>query len=138
MLRSVKPDAVVEMIKELIAGKQPSSVQISDLMSFPVFYISPDTSMKEVSLILRKKGCTGLLVVDDFRKVKKKANLTAPVKAYMSRNIKSIEPGQSPAQATNLMVKNDIGRIPVVEDGKVVGIVTRSDIVNYFYDILPD
>ena len=149
MLRSVKPDAVVEMIKELIAGKQPSLVQISDLMSFPVFSISPDTSMKEVSLILRKKGCTGVPVVDgeklvgiisrrDFRKVKKDENLKAPVKAYMSANIKSIEPGKSPAQATNLMVKHDIGRLPVVEDGKIVGIVTRSDIMNYFYDLLPD
>jgi len=149
MLRSVKPDAVVEMIKELIAGKQPSSVQLSDLMSFPVFSISPDTSMKKVSLILRKEGCTGVPVVDgeklvgiisrrDFRKVKKEENLKAPVKAYMSANIKSIEPGKSPAQATNLMVKHDIGRLPVVEDGKIVGIVTRSDIMNYFYDLLPD
>jgi tRNA nucleotidyltransferase (CCA-adding enzyme) len=149
MLRSVKPDAVVEMIKELIAGKQPSSVQLSDLMSFPVFSISPDTSMKKVSLILRKKGCTGVPVVDgeklvgiisrrDFRKIKKEENLKAPVKAYMSANIKSIEPGKSPAQATNLMVKHDIGRLPVVEDGKIVGIVTRSDIMNYFYDLLPD
>ena len=149
MLRSVKPDAVVEMIKELIEGKQPSSVQISDLMSFPVFSIPPDTSMKEVALILRKEGCTGVPVVDseklvgiisrrDFRKIKKEANLKAPVKAYMSANIKSIEPGKSPAQATNLMVKHDIGRLPVVEDGKIVGIVTRSDIMNYFYDLLPD
>ena len=61
-----------------------------------------------------------------------------PVKAYMNTNVKSIEPGKSPVHATNLMVKHDIGRLPVVANGKIIGIVTRSDIMHYFYDVLPD
>ena len=36
------------------------------------------------------------------------------------------------------MVKHDVGRLPVVEDGKVIGIVTRSDAMLYFYDLLPE
>jgi len=149
MLTSVNADAVEEKIIEMIEGKQPPPVQISDLMSFPVFTVSPETTMKEVSLILRKKGCTGVPVVDgeklvgiisrrDFRKIKKESNLKAPVKAYMNTNVKSIEPGKTPVHATDLMVKHDIGRLPVVANGKIIGIVTRSDIMHYFYDILPD
>ena len=41
-------------------------------------------------------------------------------------------------QAAGLMVKHDIGRLPVIQDGKVVGILTRSDTMIYFYDLLPD
>jgi len=40
-------------------------------------------------------------------------------------------------QAARMMVKHDIGRLPVIEDDKVIGIVTRSDAMIYFYDLLP-
>jgi tRNA nucleotidyltransferase (CCA-adding enzyme) len=36
------------------------------------------------------------------------------------------------------MIKHDVGRLPVVQDGKMIGIVTRSDCMRYFYDLLPD
>ena len=73
-----------------------------------------------------------------FRKIRKESNLKSPVKAYMSRDIVTIEPGRSPLEASRLMVKYDVGRLPVVESGKVIGIVTRSDAMMYFYDQLPD
>jgi tRNA nucleotidyltransferase (CCA-adding enzyme) len=149
LLKSVNPEAVEKWIKELIRGNQQASVQISDLMSFPVITVPDDTSMKKVAEILRKKGCTGLPVVKDdnlvgmisrrdFRKIKNDSQLGAPVKAFMSNKVLSIEPGKSPQQAARLMVKHDIGRLPVVENGRVIGIITRSDAMLYFYDLLPD
>jgi CBS domain-containing protein len=56
----------------------------------------------------------------------------------MTRNVRTITPGQSPLEAARLMVKHDIGRLPVVADGKIIGIITRSDAMLYFYDLLPD
>jgi CBS domain-containing protein len=41
-------------------------------------------------------------------------------------------------QAAEIMVKHDVGRLPVVDNGQVIGIVTRSDVMRYFYDLLPD
>jgi CBS domain-containing protein len=40
--------------------------------------------------------------------------------------------------AAQLMIKHDIGRLPVVENDEIIGIVTRSDTMLYFYDLLPD
>jgi tRNA nucleotidyltransferase (CCA-adding enzyme) len=74
----------------------------------------------------------------DFKKVKKESQLKAPVKAFMNRNVTTIAPGKSPIQAARLMIKHDIGRLPVVEDGHIIGILTRSDAMLYFYDLLPD
>jgi CBS domain-containing protein len=65
-------------------------------------------------------------------------NLNPNVKAFMTTKILTIEPGNSPMQAARLMVKNDIGRLPVVEDNRIIGIITRSDTMLYFYDLLPD
>jgi|GEM_PF-2942484 len=34
--------------------------------------------------------------------------------------------------------QHDVGRIPVMEEGKIIGIITRSDAMLDFYDLLPD
>jgi CBS domain-containing protein len=36
------------------------------------------------------------------------------------------------------MVKHDIGRLPVVKVGRVIGIIMRSDFMRNFYDLLLD
>ena len=149
MLKGVNPEAAEQMIIDLIEGNQQSSVQISDLMSFPVFSVPPDTPMEAVAKIFRQRGCTGLPVVDsgrlvgvisrrDFKKIRKDDQLQAPVKAFMCTRVITIEPGKSPIQAARVMVRHDIGRLPVVEDGRIIGIITRSDVMIYFYDLLPD
>jgi CBS domain-containing protein len=149
MLKSIEPEAVERMLMESIQGRRQTAIKISDLMSFPVLSVSPETSMRDVALILREKGCTGLPVVDDgrlagiisrrdFRKIRKDDQLTAPVKAFMRVTVITTEPDKSPMEAARLMVKHDIGRLPVVENGRIIGIVTRSDAMRYFYDLLPD
>jgi len=149
VLKSVNPNEVEDLIRASLKGNHQTSAQIHDLMSFPVFTVSPDTSMEKVALILRKKGCTGIPVIKDekligivsrkdFKKVKKETQLKAPVKAFMKTNVMTISPGRSPIQAARLMVKHDIGRLPVLDNGRLIGILTRSDAMRYFYDLSPD
>jgi len=149
LLKGVNPAAIEEMVIGLIEGNQQASVRVSDLMSFPVTSVASSTPMAEVARILREKGCTGLPVIDggrlqgvisrrDFKRVRKKKQLAAPVKAFMTDQVYTITPDKSPGQAVGLMIKHDIGRLPVVEDGQVIGIVTRSDAMLYFYDLLPE
>jgi len=149
MMKSIESEAVEQMIKESIQGNQQTAVKIGDLMSFPVLSVSPETSMREVALILRKKGYSGVPVVDegrlvgiisrrDFRKIRRDDQLTAPVKAFMNKHAITTESAKSPMEAARLMVKHDIGRLPVVENGRIIGIITRSDAMRYFYDLMPD
>jgi nanoRNase/pAp phosphatase (c-di-AMP/oligoRNAs hydrolase) len=149
MLREVNPEAVAEMISELVAGNKIASVQISDLMSFPVHSVHGNATMAEVARVLREKGYTGLPVLEDntlagiisrrdFVKLRRESQMKKPVKAYMRREVMTIEAGKSPQQAARLMVRYDIGRLPVMENNRVVGIVTRSDVMHYFYDMLPN
>ena len=149
LIKSVDPDAVEQMILKLISGNQPASIQISDLMSYPVVTVSPETRMKEVYTVLREKGHMGIPLMDDgrfvgiisrrdFWRAKKTSAINAPVRAFMTRDVVTIKPGRNPMQAARLIIQHDIGRLPVVDNGRVIGIVTRSDSMRYLYDLLPE
>lgn len=150
LIKKVEPDKIEQTLEELITSDHQSAVMVSDIMSFPVITVSPDTKVEDVVMILRDTGCSGVPVVDeqeqvvgivsrrDFRKVRRADHMQSPVKAIMVRDLVTVSHDSNAIEVANLMIKHDVGRIPVVEGKKIVGIVTRSDAMMYFYDLLPD
>jgi nanoRNase/pAp phosphatase (c-di-AMP/oligoRNAs hydrolase) len=149
MLKSVNPEVIEEMVISIIEGNHRTSIPVTDLMSYPVHSVPPEMTMRELSLELREKGCTGFPVVDngrmvgvvsirDFRRVKKDYQMDSPIKAFMSSKIITIEPERSPIEAARIMIKHDIGRLPIMKDGEIIGIISRSDAMTYFYDLMPE
>jgi CBS domain-containing protein len=55
---------------------------------------------------------------------------TKRVSDVMSRNLHEIGPDDSVEEAASIMTRHRINRLPVVEDGRLVGIVTRGDIIS--------
>lgn len=148
MLKLADPEAVEAWIRVMIGEGHQTPVQIQDLMSFPVLTLHPETTMSQAGKVLREKGYKGSPVVTngklvgilsrrDFQKIKKIQHLQSPVKAFMSTNVMTVHPGESPGQAAHLMIKHDFGRLPVVNDGKIVGIFCRSDVVANLYGLCP-
>ncbi len=150
LIKAANPEVIQEMIVELISGNQQTSVMLSDIMSYPVVKVHEDTTVQEVIMIIRELGCTGMPVVNDqddlvgivsrrdLKKVRQSKQKSAPIKAFMTRNVVTISHERSAVEVARLMIKHDIGRVPVVKEGKMIGIVTRSDVMMYFYDMLPD
>ena len=60
------------------------------------------------------------------------------VKDYMNAPIYVIERNEPIQRARNLMFKYGIGRLPVMEDGRLVGIVTKYDITNRLNQAAPE
>jgi CBS domain-containing protein len=48
----------------------------------------------------------------------------------MSRNLHEVGADDSIEEASSIMTRHRINRLPVVEDGRLVGIVTRGDIIS--------
>ncbi len=149
MIKSATPDGIEAWLSEVIKDYRQLPVQISDLMSFPVDSVSPDTPMEEVASILDQKGYSGMVVLDgeklvgiisrrDINKLNKKIQWRSPVKAFMSRKVITVTPMHSVAEAMRILIKHDIGRLPVVENDRVIGIISRSDAMIYYYDLIPD
>lgn len=52
-----------------------------------------------------------------------------PVKDIMTGTVHAISPDDDLEDASTMMVKYDVNRLPVLDNGKLVGIVARSDII---------
>jgi tRNA nucleotidyltransferase (CCA-adding enzyme) len=140
-LRGANSQIIINELIQEIALQIPKPPCARNLMSSPVRSIRPETTIAEAERILLRYGHSGLSVVDT------KGNLVgiisrrdldialhhgfshAPVKGYMTTNIKTITPDATMPQIEELMVKYDIGRLPVMDNGQLVGIVTRTDIL---------
>ena len=148
-LSDLPATAIRDRIIELLEKEQQAGARIADLMSFPVSHVSPDTSMRDVHTMMSRRKIRGVLVMEndelqgivvlwDFKKLKHDKHWDKPVKAYMARDLISVAPDAIPAKVGRLMLEKNIGHLPVVQDNKVIGIVTRTDILNYFYNLLPE
>jgi len=147
--KCTNPLGMRKRLLDLLMHEQQESAQISDIMSFPVKTISPELSMREAQLFMKEnhiKGIpvteeekmVGILTTGDFKKVRKESQWENPVKAFMNREVQIIEPGASPVEAAKLMVTHNIGHLPVLENDRIIGIISRSDTLMYFYDLLPE
>ena len=60
------------------------------------------------------------------------------IKEIMVKNVISVSPDMSLQEAGRIMLKEKIGCLPVVEDGKLVGLITETDLLSFLIDhILP-
>lgn len=121
-----------------------TGIKVGDLMTRNFIYISLDTNLKECARTMIKKR-VGSLVIKDGDKlkgiltekdiiwaiVKKSKNDLEDVKAkdLMKRRVVTIKPGDDITDALQKLKKKKIRRLPVVENGKLIGMLTANDIL---------
>ncbi len=123
----------------------PEPPTARDLMSSPVRTIRPDTTIKQAQRILFRYGHSGLSVVEATGKLvgvisRRDLDLAlhhgfshAPVKGYMTQNLKIITPETTLPEVESLMVTYDVGRLPVLDQQELIGIVTRTDVLRQLH-----
>jgi len=55
----------------------------------------------------------------------------APVMAIMSTSVVAVAPGASLMDSARLMLEEKVGSLPVVHEGRVVGILTETDLLRH-------
>lgn len=76
----------------------------------------------------------GIFTRNDLAKcTSKNRSMKVTIDKCMIKNPITISPEQSAKYARDLMIKNNIGRIPVVEGKKVIGVLTSNNIRDTFY-----
>lgn len=59
-----------------------------------------------------------------------------PVEQAMTRKVVTVSPDATLEEAALLMRQHRVGGLPVVEDGRPVGIITETDIFEAFLDLM--
>jgi CBS domain-containing protein len=108
-----------------------------DLMTRDIITVSPSTKVKNLAMILIKNQISGAPVANKGGKILgivSEADIVAKrgkdAKAIMSKKVISIRQDASVEEMAQLMVTHAIKRLPVMEGGEIIGIVSRADIVN--------
>lgn len=131
---------IYQTIKESLQEMLMPAIVARDIMSSPVKTISPDTTIKEAGDLMYRYGHSGYPIVEkdelvglitrrDLDKANHHGLGHAPVKAYMSTNIITITPEDTLEEIQQTVIDHNVGRLPVIENGELVGILTRTNII---------
>ncbi len=119
------------------------TINIGDVMTKSVISVDATLTINETAkmmedarvgaVIVMENNIPVGIVTDRDLSVKVAAHayqITEPVKQIMSSPLFSINSDESVRIAADLMYERKIRKLPVIDDGNVVGIITATDIVN--------
>jgi CBS domain-containing protein len=107
-----------------------------DIMTKKVITVMPLTTVKNLAKILSGNNISGAPVLDRKGKVMgivSEADVVAKsgkqVKGIMSKNVVSVNEETEVEEIARLLTTHRFNRVPVLRQGKLVGIVSRADII---------
>lgn len=132
---------MLDLLVERLFENLPPPVLAGDFMSHDVKCVAERESMDKARTLLFESGHTGLAVVSgdgglvgvvsrqDVALAERKGLLATPVKGWVARKVITVTQDTLLHEIEAKLVDNNIGRLPVVENGRLVGIITRSDVL---------
>ncbi len=113
-------------------------MRLSDLMASPVETLSIDAAVDEARAAMRRLRIHHVVVMDGRRiagvvssrdLATKAADAAANLGELVGGEVVVADPHMTTRQAANLLRGRAVGSLPVVDRGKLVGIVTISDLL---------
>lgn len=131
---------------------------VNDLMTVEPVTVAPDTPLKEILTLMHEEGYRQLPVVDetgrlvgiitdrDLRLVMNSPLIlhetwqdtalleTATAESCMSRNPICVRPDTPAYRAADMLCTYKFGALPVLDDGRLVGIISVTDFLDQFIE----
>jgi len=120
-------------------GKPPAPTIVDAIMQRDVLTTRVSVPVIDAARVLRDNGVSGLPVLDDagalvgvvteYDIVSKRGALVGDI---MSRGVVTVPPGTPAARVVDLVGLHGIRGIPVLDNGRFVGLVTRAELVDLY------
>lgn len=134
----------------------PRQLAVGDIMTQRPRTATPDTPLRDAALQMARGGISALPVVEENevivgmlaerdllrhllgsylqgdsppRPTPDGVNARRAVRDAMTRQVLCVSPEQPLAEVASLMINKDVEQVPVVREGRLVGFLTRGDIV---------
>lgn len=128
------------MLQEMLKGHVARDVMSQDCMVVP-----PDITIERLvneNILTSGRRCfpvisdsrvEGLITIHNIRAVPRDLWGTKLVREAMTPldGLKSVEPNEDLNTVMQIMAENDINQIPVIHQGKVIGMIGRDNIINF-------
>jgi len=120
-----------------------TEVKVREAMTRPVITIDANSTVHEAAKLMAENNIGSVVVVEGEKPIgiiterdvaycvaatDLKPSLVK-VRDIMSKNLRTISPDKTLTEASRIMAKYNIRRLPVIENGKLVGIITNKDIL---------
>jgi tRNA nucleotidyltransferase (CCA-adding enzyme) len=142
-------EASLEVVEEKLAALLNANVKpgkvASDIMTKPVISIQGEVSVKEAEVMMTRYGVNVLPVLEEekylgliSREVVEKALFHGFGKSraidFSTTDAITVDPQAPIRQIETLMIEQNQRFMPVVENGKIVGAITRTDLLRTLYE----
>ena len=129
-----------ELVRLLGEAVRPT-VTVAQIMSHGVHTLRAHTTVEQAAAIMLRYGFEGYPVVDDEghvvgllsrREIDRAGRLQQedkPIRHYMTPGEIQVSPDDSVEHLQQVMIGFEVGQVPVVRDGQVIGVVTRTDVI---------
>lgn len=130
-------------LRQTIVSQALSEVSVEDIMNPHVVAVTPESSLEELVEdyfyrykhggfpVVRGEKILGIVTVDDVRKIPKEKRVEVRTKDVMTPadRLVFVTPDEPAVDALIKLSKHNVGRLPVLKGERLVGILTRSDVI---------
>ncbi len=127
-----------------MTDKEDAMVCAKDIMATEVITVTEDATMKHVIQLLVTRGITGLPVVSDDMELLGVVTEKDVLKALYNRDVQvnsvadlmtgdivSFDENDDLIKVFKGLVENNFRRVPILSQGKLVGVISRTDIIKF-------
>ncbi|MEF8833166.1 MAG: site-2 protease family protein [Candidatus Thermoplasmatota archaeon] len=119
------------------------NVKVKDIMTIDVKTFGPNERAAKVLEkflkthhhgfpVVKQGKVLGIVTLEDIKRLDDEDMEVVKISEIMEENLICFEPEDDVSKVWNAMVNNSVGRFPVISDGKLKGILTRSDLISTY------
>lgn len=136
-------DAARTAYQQVVVREMLQDVPVSRVMSRSYHAISPDLPLDQVINqyvlgsddhafpVIDDDKLIGIICLHDIREVPAEQRSDITVRQAMSTDLHTVEAQGDAAQALNLLTSHEVRQLPVTENGRLVGMVRRGDVLRF-------
>ena len=142
-MRLNKVSIILEDKNKIRMEQDAKSITVKDIMTKSVISVDASISVNEAAkmmedakvgavIVMENNTPVGIVTDRDFavKIVAHAYQITTPVKQIMSSPLIATSPEETVLMAADLMYTRDIRKLPVIDNDKIVGMITATDLVN--------